>query len=217
MSFEVTLKFLEAVQENNNTTRLHTYWDLYQNERQRFSDFIQEILDELKEISPEFEELTPKDCIFRFNKDIRFSKDKHPYKDHFGAVIAEGGRKSQLPCLYIHLQPGGNSMIAGGLYLPPREIMHKTRDNIGRHLKERNKIISESTFKKAFGEIQGKSLVQMPRGYDKDNKAAERFLYKSRHIGHAFTDKEVCTKTFKDKIISYYKIMKPFNDFLDPR
>jgi uncharacterized protein (TIGR02453 family) len=153
MSFEITLKFLSAVKENNNTTRLHTYWDLYQQERQRFSDFIQKVLDELKELNPKFEELTPKDCIFRFNKDIRFSKDKHPYKEHFAAVIAEGGRKSQLPCLYIHLQPGGKSMIAAGLYLPPTEIMHKTRRNIAEHLKERNTIISQPTFKKTFKKV----------------------------------------------------------------
>lgn len=83
MSFEVTLKFLEAVVENNNTTWLHTYRDLYQNERAKFSDLVQHVLESLITINPAFEGLTPKDCIFRFNKDIRFAKDKQPYKDHF--------------------------------------------------------------------------------------------------------------------------------------
>ena len=83
MNFNITLKFLEAVKENNNTTWLHTYRDLYQNEKKKFSDFVQHVLDSLILLNPDFEGLTPKDCIFRFNKDIRFAKDTKPYKEHF--------------------------------------------------------------------------------------------------------------------------------------
>lgn len=215
MSFEITLNFLEAVKENNNTTWLHTYRDLYQQERQRFSDFIQNVLDQIIPLNIAFEELTPKDCIFRFNKDIRFSKDKHPYKEFFAAVIAEGWRKSQLPCIYIHIQPGGKSTIAWWLYLPPRDIAHKTRNNIATHFKEWNAIISTPIFKKTFGKVLWKDLVKMPRGYDKENKAAEWFLYKSRYVEHRLSDKEVCSKDLVKKIIDIYKILQPYNDFLN--
>ncbi|HCB51542.1 TPA: hypothetical protein DEP21_03130 [Patescibacteria group bacterium] len=112
MSFQITLAFLESVKENNNTQRLHTYWDLYQQEKNRFADFVKKLLEELSKINSDFKDLQPKDCIFRFNRDIRFSNNKNPYKEHFGAVIAPGGKKSDLPCLYIHLQPGNQSMIA---------------------------------------------------------------------------------------------------------
>jgi uncharacterized protein (TIGR02453 family) len=216
MSFEVTLKFLEAVKENNNTTWLHTYRDLFQQEKQRFSDFIESVLVELRKIDPELKDITPKECIFRFNRDIRFSKNKEPYKGHFAAVITSEGKKAQLPCLYIHIEPNGNSMIAGGLYLPPTALMHATRRHIEKHLKKREKIINEPQFKKTFGQVLGKDLKQMPRGYDKESKAADWFLYKSRFIDHPLTDKQVCQTNLKEKIIEYYKIMKPLNDFLSP-
>jgi uncharacterized protein (TIGR02453 family) len=81
--FQVTLKFLEAVAQNNSTYWLHTYWDLYQQEKKRFQDFVDNLLVELKKINPRLDELTPKDCIYRFNKDLRFSKDQKPYKENF--------------------------------------------------------------------------------------------------------------------------------------
>ena len=163
MSFQITLAFLESVKENNNTERLHTYRDLYQQEKFRFADFIKKLLEELTKINPEFKDLQPKEYIFRFNRDIRFSHNKSPYKEHFGAVIAPGGKKSDLPCLYVHLESGNNSMIAGGLYLPPTPTIHKVRTLIAKHFKEWNTIITEKSFKKIYGEVQGKELVKMPR------------------------------------------------------
>jgi uncharacterized protein (TIGR02453 family) len=81
--FEVTLKFLEAVQKNNSTEWLHTYRDLYQQEKKRFANFVEKLLEEAKKINPLLEDLQLKDCIYRFNKDLRFSKDKKPYKENF--------------------------------------------------------------------------------------------------------------------------------------
>ena len=81
--FEITLKFLEAVKNNNSTEWLHTYRDLYHQERDRFSEFISKLLVELQKLNPVLEGQVAKDCIYRFNKDLRFSKDKKPYKEHF--------------------------------------------------------------------------------------------------------------------------------------
>lgn len=104
--FEITLKFLAAVRENNNTEWLHTYWDLYQQEKKRFEQLVASFLEKTKKLNPDRGSLTPKDCIFRFNKDLRFSKDGKPYKENFGAVFAFGGKKSDFPCFYFHLAPG---------------------------------------------------------------------------------------------------------------
>lgn len=109
--FEITLKFLEAVKYNNSTEWLHTHWDLYQQEKKRFAQFIAAFLEEAKKIYPLFEDLEPKDCIFRFNKDLRFSRDGKPYKENFGAVFAFGGKKSDFPCFYFHLQPGESAFL----------------------------------------------------------------------------------------------------------
>ena len=220
MSFEVTLKFLEAVKENNNTQWIHTYRDLFQQERKKFIDFIQKVLDEVIPMNDDRESwnefrITPKDCVFRFNRDIRFTKDKSPYKEYFWAVIAQWGKKSQLPCLYIHIQPWNQSMISWGLYRPPTDIVHRVRKYIAKHLKQRNTIISKPEFKKVFKKIYGKDLTKIPRGYDAKSKAAERFLYKSRYIDHPLTDKEILSPHLIKKIVAYYKAMKPMNDFLN--
>jgi uncharacterized protein (TIGR02453 family) len=93
----ITLKFLEAVKQNNTTKRMHAHHDLYLQERDRFFNLIDHLLQQMKKIDTNLIDLTTKDCIYRFNKDIRFSKDKSPYKTHLGAFISPGGRKSPMP------------------------------------------------------------------------------------------------------------------------
>ena len=84
----ITLKFLEAVKLNNNVKRMHTHRDLYMQERDRYANLVASLLEQMKKLDTNLSHLTAKDCIFRFNKDIRFSKDKSPYKTHFGAFIS---------------------------------------------------------------------------------------------------------------------------------
>jgi hypothetical protein len=86
--FSITLKFLEAVKRNNSTEWLHAHWDLYQQEKKRFSQFVEAFLREAKSMHPILEDLQVKDCIYRFNRDLRFSKDGKPYKENFGAIFA---------------------------------------------------------------------------------------------------------------------------------
>ena len=106
-------------------------------------------------------------------------------------------------------------MIAGGLYLPATEVIHATRKHIAAHLPERNTNISNPKFKKIFGQVLGADLVKMPRGYNAQNPAAQRFLHKSRYVDHMLSDEEVCDDKLIKKIIEYYKIMQPLNDFLE--
>lgn len=106
--FAITLKFLEAVQRNNNTERFHANYDLYQQEKKRFWKLVQQLLDYGKELNPNRSEVQLKQCIFRFNRDIRYRVDKSPYKDHFGCEIAAWGKRSGRPCFYFELRPGGS-------------------------------------------------------------------------------------------------------------
>jgi uncharacterized protein (TIGR02453 family) len=84
----ITLKFLEAVKVNNNVKRMHTHRDLYLQEKERYFTLIDSLLQQMKKLDTNLEDITTKDCIYRFNKDIRFSKDKSPYKIHFGAFLS---------------------------------------------------------------------------------------------------------------------------------
>ncbi len=113
----ITLKFLEAIHQNNNTMRMHANRDLYLQEKERYETLIASLLAYLKKIDKNLKDITPKDCVYRFNKDIRFSKDKRPYKTRFGAFISPGGRKSPMPGYYLHIEPG-NSGISGGSRCP---------------------------------------------------------------------------------------------------
>ena len=94
----ITLKFLEAVKINNNTERMHKNHDLYVQERKRFTELVEHLIVDMQKIDSNLDGIQAKDCIYRFNKDLRFSPDKsHPYKLHFGAFLCSGGRKSSLP------------------------------------------------------------------------------------------------------------------------
>jgi len=106
--FEITLKFLEAVRLNNSTEWLHTHWDLYQQEKKRFTQFIDVFLKEAKKLNPLLEDLELKECLYRFNKDLRFSRDAKPYKENFWAIVTYGGKKSDFPCFYFSKNRNSN-------------------------------------------------------------------------------------------------------------
>jgi len=173
--FEITLKFLEAVSKNNSTQRLHTYRDLYQQEKKRFEDFVKAFLEEIKKINPSLEDLTPKDCIYRFNKDLRFSKDQKPYKENFWACFAPGGKKARTPCFYFHLQPGDKSFIAGGVYYPSQINENKVRLHILEHLDQRR------TFQKDKKLMQFYSLETPDHQY-KTNVRLKQLIQKNYEI-----------------------------------
>ena len=148
--FEITLKFLEAVAKNNSTEWLHTYRDLYQQEKKRFSDFVGSLLIEFQKLNPDLEGQTPKDCIYRFNKDIRFSKDKKPYKENFWANFCVGWKKAWAPCFYFHLQPGNKSFVTWWVYYPSQENEDRVRIHIIKNFDERAKLATDKKMLKYF-------------------------------------------------------------------
>lgn len=148
--FEITLKFLESVQRNNTTERVHTYRDLYQQEKKRFYDFVWKLLEEMKNINPLLEDLQTKDCIYRFNKDIRFSKDKRPYKENFWAIFSPWGKSAWTPCFYFHLQPGNKSFVTAWVYYPSQQNENKVRAYLLMHYGEREAFLNDKNINKYF-------------------------------------------------------------------
>lgn len=106
------------------------------------------LIHDLATLDPVIGRLDPRDCIFRINRDIRFSADKSPYKTQFGAFIAPGGKQSGNAGYYIHLEPRGNSFIAGGVYLPPVPVLMNIRSYIDEHGRELRAILSDQEFRK---------------------------------------------------------------------
>lgn len=158
----ITLKFLEAVKIHNHTSRMHANKELYLQEKNRFLALIEEVLAQMKDIDPRLEEIQAKDCMYRFNKDIRFSKDKSPYKTRFGAFMSMGGRKSPLPGYYIHIDPEG-SLLGGGSRCPDPQQKENIKLHILRNREERCDIVEKAGFRRYFGEVDGKDTVDLAR------------------------------------------------------
>ena len=231
----ITLKFLEAVKINNNTERMHKNHDLYVQERKRFTELVEHLIIDMQKIDPNLNWIEAKNCIYRFNKDLRFSPDKsHPYKLHFGAFLCSGGRKSSLPWYYIHVQPGNNSMIWGGSRCPSRDEVNRMRLHIWKNRDERKEITENQTFKKYYGKIEWKDNVDAERRLrgkvwkELLEKAGERLArkvvnnpemieilrYVARTVSHWLTDEEILNEKWYNEVISWFKKMKKFNNFL---
>lgn len=148
--FQITLKFLEAVQHNNTTDWLHANYDLYLQEKKRFSNFMQKILEEAKKLNPERSDLEIKKCLFRFNRDIRYKKDKSPYKDHFGVEFAIDGKRSWYPCFYFELRPGG-SFVGIGTRRSSPALENKMRKHAILNFEKRKKLQNWTRFRSFFG------------------------------------------------------------------
>ena len=162
-----------------------------------------------------FAGLTSKECLFRIYRDVRFSKDKRPYKNNIGASINIGGKKAMNAGYYLHIEPG-KSFLAGGIWMPPGDLIKKIRQEIDYNGKKINKIISQKDFKKYYGKLDEEyKLKTTPKGYDKDHVDIELLRLNSFIVWHKYTDKEISTKNFVKELSKGSKIMKPFLDFLN--
>ncbi|MFH2096235.1 MAG: DUF2461 domain-containing protein, partial [Bacteroidota bacterium] len=147
-------------------------------------------------------------------RDTRFSKEKTPYKNNFGAYIAKGGRKMGSAGYYIHIEPD-NSFYAGGVYMPPPENLKNIRDAILNDTAAFKKLISSREFTDRFGEIWGEKLTGVPRGYDKNFKDIDLLKYKSYSMVEMVSDKQLTARDFGEKAIQSFLAMKAVNDFLN--
>lgn len=193
---------------------MHSNKDLYLMVRDNFWEFGIKLIEATRKLDKSIWPLAIKDATFRFNKDIRFTKDKSPYKTNFWLIICDGGKHGNTAGYYVDVGPG-KSFIWGGLYLPPRATADRVRKYIAKNYKQLEKIISTPTFKKTFGTLLGEKYVKVPKWFDPHHPAGERLKMKSRYIGHDLKDKEVLSPNFDTQCLTIFKIMKPLNDFLN--
>lgn len=214
MLAQSTLQFLKQLKQNNNKEWMDANRKKYETAKQDFENFIGALLEGLGESEPAFQDYTPKQCIFRINRDIRFSEDKSPYKSNFGAHFTKGGKKSPFGGYYFHLEPG-SSFIGGGVWMPPSDLLKKVRQEIDYGYDEFKKIINNKEFKKLYPKIDGEQLKKAPQGYEPDNPAIEHLKLKSFTVGHHVADKNMTEKTLVKETLKSFKTMKPFIDFLN--
>lgn len=214
MNFSKILSFLADLKKNNNREWFEKNKPVYQEALKEYESVIKYLIDHLGKVEPGIADLKPKDCIFRIYRDVRFSKDKSPYKPNFGAAISRGGRKSPYALYYLHLEDGG-SFLAGGIYMPPNDLLAKVRQEIDYNAGEFREIIQAPDFKKYFGELGGDKLKKAPKGYSPDDENIELLKHKSYIAMHYVSNEEVMAKAFPEKMTKVMLAMKPMNDFIN--
>lgn len=188
---------------------------LYEAAKEAFKNLVAYLLAEMSAVDESLLGLQPKDCIFRNNRDIRFSKDKSPYKLNFGAYLSEGGKKGGQAGYYLHLQPFGESFIAGGMYGPSGEALYKIRQEVDYNAGALKKITDEADFCRYFKEIQGEKLKRPPKGYAADHPNIELLKLKDYLVMHNMTDAEVTSDDFPRQSVKLCKAMMPFVHYLN--
>ncbi len=189
------IKFLSALKKNNNKQWFDTHRNQYELIKKEFRLFVGQLINSIAVFDNSINFLEPKDCVFRINRDVRFSKDKRPYKNNLAAYFNKGGKKGGGAGYYIHIEPG-KSYMAAGVWMPPSEELSKIRQEIDYNFDEWKKLLSEKSFKKYFnGTIAFKeSLVRPPKGYTEDNPAIEYIKLKSFVAMCSFTQEETTSK-----------------------
>ena len=208
------LRFLAELNENNNREWFTENKDKYQRAMGEFEQMVNYLIAHIAEFDKEIAGLEAKDCTFRIYRDVRFSHDKAPYKNHFGAYIcAGGGRKSERSGYYIHFQVGG-CMFGGGLYCPLPPVLKAVRQAVYDNIEEYKEIVEEKNFTATFSEMEEK-LKTIPRGFPKDFPDGEYLKNKHYVFSHQVPDSFFDTDDCVEKTLEVFKLMQPINKFLN--
>jgi uncharacterized protein (TIGR02453 family) len=211
-----TLKFLKDLKKNNNKQWFEANRKNYETAKADYLSLVESIIMAVSKFDEPVGALKAKDCTFRINRDVRFSKDKSPYKSNMGAFIKPGGKKVNAPGYYFHCEPGEN-FVAGGLYMPEPAELVRVRQEIDYNYDEWSKIINNKTFKKYFkgGLRKTDTLSRPPKGYAEDNPAIAYLKLKSFIISRPLTDADLVDKNLVKEIAKTFEAMKPMIDFLN--
>lgn len=202
-----TLDFLVKVSQNNNREWFNankpTYVEAYEDVK-TFSSTLTERMSEHDNI----EKLKQ----YRIYRDVRFSKNKTPYKNNLGGSMVRA-TKWLRGGYYFHFEPD-NCFIAAGFWNPNSADLARIRQEIAANPDEFREIIRDKNFKEYFGELQGNQLKTSPRGYAKDHPAVDLLRYKQFIVIHKFTDKQVVSQNFVDEMVKVFKIIRPFFNYM---
>jgi uncharacterized protein (TIGR02453 family) len=214
MDFENAFTFLKKLSRNNNREWFEKNKPGYIEIKEQFELFVETLLHEMIKFDESLAGLNPKKLTFRIYRDVRFSKDKTPYKTHVSAGFSSEGKGIAVPGYYLQIEPG-NSFLAAGLWMPIPENLTRIRQEIDYNGDLLAKITNEKKYKKNFnGFWDGDKLKTMPKGYPKDHPHIDWLKLKSFIVEHHFEDSEVTDKKFLKNLLDVAKSAKPMNDFL---
>ena len=211
------LQFLEDLIANNNTQWMHANKKRYEDYKKDYHNYIASILAEMKPLDKNLESLEVKNCTFRINRDIRFSKDKSPYKTNIGVWLTQNKFKKNSPGYYIHFEKG-NSFIAGGVWCPDTDELKRIRKEIAFFYEDLEAIVDNKTFKKEFSTLdrdEKNSLKKAPKDFDANHPAIEFLKLKSFTASQKLADNTFFNPNFSKMVAQKLIALKPMNDFLN--
>lgn len=210
-----SLQFLDDIKKNNNRDWFLANKKRYEAYKKEYYGLVQDFLDILKAKDPALANIEVKNCVFRINRDIRFSKDKSPYKTHMAFWFSPGNKNWNQAGYYVHIEKG-MSFVAGGFYNPEAEDLKKIRKEIAFFHEDLEAIMANKDFKAAFGDLdRNNSLKTVPKGYEKEHTAIEFLKLKSFTASSKIEDKLLSDKDFVKKISEKIMLLKPMNEFLN--
>ena len=217
---QTSISFLRELIINNHKEWFDANRSYYQDAKNEFDLFIDQLIAEIRLFDPAIGDITAKDCVYRIYRDVRFSNDKTPYKNHFGAYIALGGRKSQLSGYYFHIEPTNagyldHSMWAGGVYCPDASMLKAIRTDIYEHPEEYKSIIQNGEFAGTFKWFDGNMLSTAPKGFPKDFPDIDLIKRKDYTYYRNIDEQTICSDRLLDESIRVFKLMLPFNRFVN--
>jgi uncharacterized protein (TIGR02453 family) len=211
---KVIITFLRQLEKNNNREWFQANKPLYEEAKNEFEQFINSLIPAIAKFDDSVKTITAKDAIFRIYRDVRFAKDKSPYKTNFGAFMAKGGRKNHGPGYYFHMEPG-NCMISGGIWIPEPDVMKKVRQEIYYNIKEFKSILSKKSFTEFYSDIDDWDVQTLPpKEFPKDFPDIDLLKNRSFTVSHGISEKLLHSNELFDYVIKGYKAMYPYNMFL---
>jgi uncharacterized protein (TIGR02453 family) len=208
------LVFLSALKQHNSREWFAENKSRYDAEKAYFDEFIEKLIIEFSSFE-NMDGVLKKHCSYRIFRDVRFSKNKEPYKTWFSASFSEGGRKSGYMDYYLHIEPGGKSFLGGGMYNPTPGQLAAYRQEVDYNGAALRSIVESKAFVTLFGEAEGDLLKKVPKGFEPAPADELYIRRKQLFFWHHFTDQEIVSPDFSSSLMSASIQLKPFLDFLN--
>lgn len=215
---EETLQFFRELRENNHKDWFDVNRPRYEKAKKDYHKLVGELLAGMQQNVPELSTLQVKDCVFRINRDIRFSKDKTPYKTHLGIVMNPIGRRMENAAYYIHIDEEKGCFAGGGIHMPPGPVIKKVRKEVDVFWDDLQKILKDRKFAKTYADLDRSdetTLIRPPKGYSHDNPAIEYLKLKSYTATHPFPNRWLSDPDGVQKVCNMLLAAKPLIDFLN--
>jgi uncharacterized protein (TIGR02453 family) len=203
------IQFLAELEQNNNKEWFDTHRARYKQLNDQFQIFVGDLILEIGKFDQTIKYLTPKDCSFRINRDVRFSANKSPYKTQTSAGFNQGGKSAYTPGYYFQIDYDGNMMIAGGQWFIEAKDMFLFRTKIDNKADKLREVLANKDFVSKYKELKGEKLKTCPKGFSKDNQNLGLLVHKSLS---SYYNLDVMGKTddeIQKEILKGFKIINP--------